>query len=48
MKENELGGACCTHRDKKCIQSFWSENLKGRDYSEKWEDNIKMALKEVG
>jgi hypothetical protein len=30
---------------------FWSENLKGRDYSEylwRWEGNIKMALEVVG
>jgi len=30
-----MSGACSTHgRDEKCIQYFWSENLKRRDHSE--------------
>jgi hypothetical protein len=35
FKENEMGGACSTNgRDEKCVQKFWSENLKGRDHLE--------------
>jgi hypothetical protein len=29
-----MGGACSTHGEMQIYTKFWSENLKGKDYSE--------------
>jgi hypothetical protein len=45
-----VGGACSAHgKPQKCVQTFWSSNLKGRDLSpsHRWEGNIKMYLIET-
>jgi hypothetical protein len=52
MKEDEMGGACSTHgSDEKCIQYFgwkpWREKACRIKIILKWEDNIRMYLREV-
>jgi hypothetical protein len=47
-----VGGTCGTHGGgEKCLQEFWLGGPKVRDHWEdrrKWEDNIKMDLREIG
>jgi len=42
MKDDEMGGACCTHRRDSYI--IWSENLKGRDHPEDLGVNMRIIL----
>jgi len=52
IKQNEVGGACCLCGEKKMCTGFPWGNLKEREllkkHAHRWEDNIKMNLKEIG
>jgi hypothetical protein len=50
---NERGGLCSTHgRDEKCAQNFYIGKSEGKTPLRRprlrWEDNIKMDLREIG
>jgi hypothetical protein len=52
LEKNEIGGACSTFGvEKRCIQGFGMETLERRSFGRprrRWEDNIKMDLRDVG
>jgi hypothetical protein len=52
MEKNEMGGACSAYGgEERCVQDFGGEPEGKRPLGiprHRWEDNIKMDLKEVG
>ena len=52
IEKNEMGGACSTYGgEKSCIEGLGGEPEGKRPLGRsrgRWEDNIKMALREVG
>jgi hypothetical protein len=45
----ELGRACCTHGgEQECMQSFDEGKRPLGRFTRKWEDNIKMDVREIG
>jgi len=51
MKEDEMGGTCCTHgRDKKCVQYFGLKTWRKGPLRRRkcwWEDNIRIDFGEI-
>ena len=52
IKENEVGGGCCMCEEKKNVYRGFREKSEGKTLlgkrAHRWEDNIKMDLKEIG
>ena len=52
VKKNQMGGTCGTYRrQERCIQGFGCETERSRLLERpghRWDDNIKMDLREVG